>query len=52
MSNLDVFQLEQKHFRRIEQIAQAAGQKRYGDWDELWDTDLFAYETLDLDRET
>jgi diketogulonate reductase-like aldo/keto reductase len=51
-ANLDIFHLEKKDFDSIERIPWLEGQKRYGDWDELWGTDLFAGETLDLASET
>ena len=51
-ANLDVFYLEKKDFDSIERIPWVKGQKRYGDWDELWGTELFANETLDLANES
>jgi diketogulonate reductase-like aldo/keto reductase len=44
--NFQVFELCQSHFDAIEHIAIKGGQVRFGNWDDLWGSDLFAGEVL------
>ena len=45
-SNFCLSELGQSDFDDIENIAQRLGQIRFGNWDELWGSNLFANEVL------
>jgi len=45
-SNFRLFELPQSDFDNIEEIARNDGEIRYGNWDDLWGSDLFANDRL------
>lgn len=45
-SNFQLFELLQSDFDNIEEIARKEGEIRFGDWDKLWGSKLFASDRL------
>ena len=45
-SNLCISELSQSNFEEIEEITRNQRQVRYGNWDDLWGSRLFAEEVL------